>query len=481
MAALTILGGGRCTHRNEREDREAVTRPSLTIFYTSDLRGQYDGSGIGPAARGGLARRATLVDRARVEGQSIVQVDAGNLLPVLGDDTKTASRDAVLQRAHMILAAYRRMGVDVVVPGPRELALGAEGLRGLAAEEKTPMVASNILAAGGQHPFPSERLLDAAGHQIGVFGILDLSGEVAMSVGRWGFTLEDPVEAARRTASSLRARGAALVIAVVRTDRGEERAKDIMDSAGLWRASKGVDVVVVSPDATAPTSSVTAADRKASVPALVPSRAGGTTIGRLDVRWPRAGGAPQIDDRTTIVTGSVPDQWGVALIERLVTTHVVDDGHLANAPARNGEPPREPHTFERWDFGSTASCAACHLREDAQWKTTDHAHALETLRSRGRDRDPACLGCHLTGFLAPGGTRNLKTATTFFADVGCESCHGASAEHVRARDRHMGTSRTVDPTICLGCHTADQNRGPFNVAEAMKEVLGPGHGLPGTL
>ena len=39
-------------------------------------------------------------------------------------------------------------------------------------------------------------------------------------------------------------------------------------------------------------------------------------------------------------------------------------------------------------------------------------------------------------------------------------------------------SNTVDPIVCLGCHTPDQNLGPFAVAAAMKEVVGPGHGLP---
>jgi hypothetical protein len=87
------------------------------------------------------------------------------------------------------------------------------------------------------------------------------------------------------------------------------------------------------------------------------------------------------------------------------------------------------------------------------------------------------MGCHMTGFLLPGGPQNLETATTQFANVGCEACHGPSVDHVRSTDKRQGTSRTVDPVICLGCHTPDQNRG-FAVVDAMKNVVGPGHGLP---
>jgi cytochrome c551/c552 len=83
----------------------------------------------------------------------------------------------------------------------------------------------------------------------------------------------------------------------------------------------------------------------------------------------------------------------------------------------------------------------------------------------------------VTGFLRPGGAQNFETATQF-ADVGCEACHGPSVAHVVSMDKRQGTSRKVDPTVCLGCHTPDQNLGSFDVAAAMKEIVGPGHGLP---
>ena len=109
--------------------------------------------------------------------------------------------------------------------------------------------------------------------------------------------------------------------------------------------------------------------------------------------------------------------------------------------------------------------------------TTDHAHAFATLEKAGRSRDPACMGCHFTGFLLPGGAQNFESADQF-RDVGCETCHGPSVAHVTSTDKRKGTSRAVDPIVCLGCHTPDQNLGPFVVADATKEIVGPGHGLP---
>jgi hypothetical protein len=86
----------------------------------------------------------------------------------------------------------------------------------------------------------------------------------------------------------------------------------------------------------------------------------------------------------------------------------------------------------------------------------------------------------MTGYLQPGGTRKFETLMTYLTNVGCEACHGGSAQHVRAVNKKEGTSRKVAAEVCLGCHTPDQNIGPFEYAVALKAVLGPGHGVPGT-
>ncbi len=132
---------------------------------------------------------------------------------------------------------------------------------------------------------------------------------------------------------------------------------------------------------------------------------------------------------------------------------------------------------EDWTYASSVVCVGCHGDQAAQWKTTDHAQAFETLAKAGKSRDPDCMGCHFTGFLLPGGAQNFESAIQF-QDVGCESCHGPSAAHVASMNKHQGTSRAVDPMVCLGCHTPDQNVGPFDVVAAMREIRGPGHGLP---
>ena len=111
--------------------------------------------------------------------------------------------------------------------------------------------------------------------------------------------------------------------------------------------------------------------------------------------------------------------------------------------------------------------------------TTKHAGALAALsatKGGPRDRDPACVGCHTTGFMLPGGTWSVTVAAARLPDVGCESCHGPSLGHISLPDKKQTTVRSVAETICRGCHTPDQTNGEFDYRAFSKAIVGPGHG-----
>ena len=145
-------------------------------------------------------------------------------------------------------------------------------------------------------------------------------------------------------------------------------------------------------------------------------------------------------------------------------------------------------------YAGTVACGGCHAAALAFWQTTAHARALATLKKVKRDRDPTCVGCHVTGFLRPGGTGDIRVATARLRDVGCEACHGPGLDHIAEEngqgDQKAGAQsgvgigakkptsmhRQVAPSVCLGCHTPDQTGGDFNYPHYLKAILGPGHG-----
>ena len=155
----------------------------------------------------------------------------------------------------------------------------------------------------------------------------------------------------------------------------------------------------------------------------------------------------------------------------------------------------------------TAACGACHAPALAQWKTTKHARALSALARVGRDKDPSCVGCHVTGYLQGGyelkrrgdaasprrraGARGDAEAPCGVGEdcgargagrsplenVGCESCHGPGSKHGAAADKRGTLARAVPEATCRGCHTADVTNGEFDYKKFVQAIVGPGHTL----
>ncbi|MEA2700445.1 MAG: hypothetical protein QOI66_4716 [Myxococcales bacterium] len=424
------------------------TAVDLAVITSSDWHGQVSPPASPPHAPGGLARRATQVDRARLEAKAVLQVDAGDFLPAV-DDPNFAG-PAFERRARLILAAYQRMDVDAVTLGPRELDVDIKVLRRWFQESKLPVVLANVTGADGKPLFPSRLLAQAGEHKIGIFGVVALGPQAAALQQRHKLTVSEPIAAATAAVTALRAEGAELIVGLFHVAAG---ARDRQ----LAAAVPGVDIVVQ-------------------------SRAGEANLARIDAgRQPASGavssGRWRFAERALELGPSVGDQRGVGLLVAADTTKIVG----LVAPGAKGRPAKKPagrEVYESWTYASTRACADCHAQQAEQWATTDHAHAMATLKKKGHDRDPACVGCHSVAFLLPGGTVNLDTLNTYFADVACEGCHGPGVAHVRSMNKKLGTSRRVDPLVCLGCHTPDQSQGPFDYATALKEVIGPGHGLP---
>ena len=153
-------------------------------------------------------------------------------------------------------------------------------------------------------------------------------------------------------------------------------------------------------------------------------------------------------------------------------------GGPASAP-QPGTRPSDAGQEKPTRYAGSAACARCHPQEAAQFETTRHAHALGALagiKGGRRDRDPACVGCHTTGFMQPGGTWSVAVAAARLPDVGCESCHGPSLGHISLDDKKGTTRRRVPETVCRGCHTPDRSDRAFDFSALTKAILGPGHG-----
>jgi hypothetical protein len=445
----------------------------------------------------------------------------------------------VERRARLIATAYARMGATAFTPGEHDLAVGPPLLRRVLADAKIPVVSANLYDAAGKRLFPPDRIVDAAGLKVGIFGVTRPLPEDAALWAGWKIEARDPAAAARDEIASLRARGARLVIALLHVGNGPDERKLLAEAPGIdWAVLGHSGMQYETPEKVGSTRmleamvqgkqvgrvdlhvlgvSLTFADRgaRAQVQTILADhrsqlednrrRAGETNTPAMRdyyarrkteieaaiaretadlAAMPAAVKGSWFENRVMPLDTKVPDHAGVAMLvgaynrenERRaaagkpVGVGTASHGPPAPAPGAAGAP---------ITYAGTVACGGCHQPAVKFWSTTKHAKALEALAKVKRDRDPTCVGCHVTGYLQPGGTADLAVATARLREVGCEACHGPSMDHLTAADpaaKKATTRRKVGATVCLGCHTPDVTNGEFNYEAFLKAVVGPGHG-----
>lgn len=116
-------------------------------------------------------------------------------------------------------------------------------------------------------------------------------------------------------------------------------------------------------------------------------------------------------------------------------------------------------------------CKKCHEHESQYeiWEKSAHAHAYKSLveatRPSKRQFDGECIVCHTVGFEYESGFRNAKD-TPNLLNVGCESCHGPSSQHVKnpqnmeeraALNPWKGDAKRIEIDLCIKCHDSDND------------------------
>ena len=114
--------------------------------------------------------------------------------------------------------------------------------------------------------------------------------------------------------------------------------------------------------------------------------------------------------------------------------------------------PSEPFLFSDESFVGDDVCQVCHALEYADWTLTKHAHAYETLVKEKQEKNPECIGCHVTGYHKPGGYNAQRPWESFHLEaVQCEVCHGQGGPHV-AEASSLQRRNPDYQAICQTCH-----------------------------
>jgi len=471
----------------------AVERPRLvTILYLADLGATVEPCGCSENQRGGLPRLAAAVERVRREGHEVVLLGGGDLL--FEGPLEEERRAADLAKAKLVARALLAMGLAGSVRGERDLAAGGPFLR----ELRLPF------ADGGRQGSVA-------------FGAPD---RVPQGPIRVGIVHRGGTRAALPLAEQARAQGLLLLLAAHRerlTDDDLDRAildapVPVIQVQGRGQSLARIDLRLAGDPARGFAVLPGPAQREEEL-ALLELRAGeyrrrqeaADAAGNLDLSRALASKVAELteqaralrsaplplppEDRPSLTVSFIPIAADLAEepeLRRLVTRHYGEVARMNLAAARRqGRPCPDPQAdqaafigLEAAPPGGNSACQDCHPAAVAQWRATPHARAYATLE-RGekgpRQFDLDCVGCHVTGWRAPGGACNVA-AVEGRKDVQCESCHGPASLHAVDPPGHI--ERAPAEGRCRGCHTPEHSTA-FEWEGYRARILGPGHGAPG--
>lgn len=398
MVAALLMGCDRAA--------PAASTPAKLVV-SGDTHGWLTPCGCTSNQSGGLLRRATFLKQLAAKGP-VIYVDAG------GAPAGTSEYHRLKFAA--ILRGEALMGLAAHNIGASEAALGATYLKELSSKTGAPLICANATDAAGQSIAPAFRI----SQRIALVGLI--SPRFATDSVR----VTDPRAAlAKAIAETKDQRHLLVVLAYMPEDELQQ----------LADASPEVDAVIGGPTGQA------IAPRR-SGPTLI---AAATNKGKFVIEI-AVDPTKQLDGRVVELNGSFADDD--QQVKNLKS-------YLNELAERDFKPEQtglvealQPGTPESYRFAGSASCASCHAADQKLFIDQKHAHAFETLKGKGMHVDPACLQCHTTGYGLPGGFVTQKL-TPDRIDVGCENCHGPSAEHV-ADPKVRTPFRAADQ--CVRCH-----------------------------
>ncbi len=163
-------------------------------------------------------------------------------------------------------------------------------------------------------------------------------------------------------------------------------------------------------------------------------------------------------------SGSRGQQWGAAgvILLSCALSVVWLGGCPITLPPADGDPNDANDTVVgnsavTGPYAGSERCGLCHVNTHTNWGNTLHAGALKTLEDIGQANNDACLPCHVVGFGEEGGFVDRAT-TNALADVGCESCHGPSLDHVNnVVDKSLRPNVSIASEVCGTCHTGSHH------------------------
>lgn len=436
--------------------------PELALVLSGQTYGYLSPCGCSRPQKGGLERRANLMDELRAKGWTVVGLDLGDVAPPKG----LAKQNQLKYKYSML--ALAAMGYQAIGLGEYEF---HNQLFNLLAEytlqfiNKPPFIlAANILGAQRnadgmvQQLFTREEYFSAgAGNRPMIEAVDVIAPAGKPAVGVVGVIGKDVALKAKKLDPQFEfAENGDTIVKSLKTlaaHPGKPQVNVLLYAGPLDQAQAAAEafkqfqlIVCQSPEAEPPQFPTLANNGKTlivqvgqkgqnvGVVGLFKSAAGGYDLKYQLVPMTEEYLTPTSED--TAKNAEIDKNHKVLTLLQEYASEVKKEDLLKVARTKPLQHPAQIHNPQaNLTYVGAAVCAKCHAAEYAVWKGSKHSHAYEALekyatRPNLRQYDPECVVCHTTGFEYVGGFDNEVASKHLFGN-GCENCHGPGSAHAQ--------------------------------------------------
>lgn len=416
----------------------------LRIIFTSDTQGFFTPCGCAGGPRGGMARRATVIEEARESAPGeVIVVETGNFSSGMITDFER-------MKTGYIVDAMDRIGYDAVNVGFMDARRPREGVHTYN-REHAPLVSAGYTYINDDtqertFSYPKRVIVDKNGFKIGIMGhpMDDLDPEQEGFQNDPDVAMPELYDIIKNIYTVDRVH---MLIVISEMSQQREDAKFLV--------AKFPTISVLIGGSSAPpdmTEEVFGSD--VPNPLIIPKAASwGRSVGILDLELSRLGGITGYQLQYVDLNDTVEDDPSMAELT---------DRFLADAENSSGS----TQQIQLTGYVGSLSCKECHGGEYEQWAETRHSQAWNTLQEVSALNNPSCIPCHSTGYSTLEAIPS-RLVSTKGRDVGCEECHGPGEVHIEYQ-KHLiygeltGEDRSGigdDPIIlnppedtCIRCH-----------------------------
>lgn len=502
------------------------------LFILSGLKGYLEPCGCSAdVLLGGIERLVGYIQNARELYPGVSVIDTGDFLfreTDIGTGTKAQAR----AKTKVLVKAYRRIDVQVTVPGERDLAFGPEYYRKMLEKAKLDAIGANIDIPGLETP--AYRKVRPGGDPVTVIGAVE--PELYEKIPQ--VEVSDPKDALEQALDNMSdGHSGPLVLAAhgrLAFARSMLQQFPALDFAIVGEKPRETDQVI----AVEGGHTLEAFDQGRYVgilklynrgpggkPYVNASAGSRTEIEKLkqqvehvrenaqklrkrggkdspmyqklkqrieglesQIERLRKQGVDVPSNANAFIYKPVPMKPGYPISKPLQRARVAYNKSLEKLSQKASQPVVPPNPDKPF-FVGTNQCTKCHAAEHDFWKQTEHAGAIETLEKRHKKFDPNCIKCHVVGYQKPGGsalgklkypfTKNDQKHTKNLEDVGCETCHGPGSNHftkpIGSDGKPRGIRAGVNEKTCKQCHVKEHSP-DFEFESYVEQIVGPGHG-----